>query len=172
MNHCVYGSKTYRLVWSAWFFWVYFPLFLCVSPRRILVTERTKVNSWAVGKGSGAALHGETPAAPQRQRSAPRAADTAAHAGPLCRAGRLQLPCTSSRSSLFTNHSHIELKDELSRRECWAHRLAERAGFQVQETKRRMSNVRPGRCCLGGKECWSWPLPSLYSALKLNAGLA
>ena len=55
---------------------------------------------------------------------------------------------------LFTNHSHTELKNGLSRRECWAHRLAERAGFQVQEMKSQMGSIRQGRCSHGGKECW------------------
>ena len=55
---------------------------------------------------------------------------------------------------LFTNHSHTELKNGLSRRECWAHRLAERAGFQVQEMKSQMGSVRQGRCSHVGKECW------------------
>ena len=123
-----------------------------------------------MGKSSSVTLQGDL-LLPRARPSAQRAAATS-HAGPLCRPGRLQLPYASSPNSVFTSHSHTELKNGLSRRECWAHRLAERAGFQVQEMKSQMGRVRQGRCSHGGKECRWWPLPSLYPALELSAGLA
>lgn len=53
INHGVFVGQKYRSVWTAWFSWVYFPLFLHASPRwMILVTGRTEINSWGVGKGS------------------------------------------------------------------------------------------------------------------------
>lgn len=74
-------------------------------------------------------------------------------------------------SSLLAIHPQVECKDGWSRREWWVHGLAESL-LRVHETKRRMGIARPGRRCCSGKECWSWPLPPLYSALELNAGLA
>ena len=114
-------------------------------------TTTEESNNWDMGKSSSVTLQGDL-LLPRARPSAQRAAATS-HAGPLCRPGRLQLPYASSPNSVFTSHSHTELKNGLSRRECWVHRLAERAGFQVQEMKSQMGRVRQGRCSHGGKEC-------------------
>lgn len=81
-------------------------------------------------------------------------------------------PWQGQCNSLFANCSHIELKDGLSCREFWMHKLAERACVEVHEMKRLMGRIRPGKHYYGGKGCWSWPLPSFYAASELNAGLA
>lgn len=109
---------------------------------------------------------------PSARPLAPTAAAAAAHTGPLC---SLNMPVPTNLQLRFPFYQPFlskELKDESHCKGQWVYRLAERACFQIHEMKRLMGSKRPWRYCCFGKECWSWPLPCLYSSLEFNTGLA